>query len=147
MAILKVKNRRGSWKEIDSKDFNGKPYGEFTKYIRQHYDILYGVDNEEEIHTVELEVMGTKTETYTGHVTVQVQTEDQIHDQILDSNIEWDSFSSDETDLEWDGDWEIESIDNGFTKMKRDSFGNVYFTENKHNKNQLQFNFEKSEKM
>ena len=143
MAILKVKDRKGYWKEIDTKDFNGKPYGDFTKFVRQNYDILYGVDNKEEIHTVELEVMGTKKEVYIGHVTVEVQSEDQIYDQILDSNIEWNSFSYDEDDIEWDGDWQIESIDNGFTRMKRDSFGNSYFSENTFNKNQLSFNFEK----
>ena len=141
MAILKVKNRKGYWKELDTKDFDGKGYGAFTKFIRQNFDILFGVDNDEDFHTLDLEVMGVKKELYKGHLSVCVQSEDQIYDQILDSNIEWDSWSYDEDDIVWDGDWSIESIDNGYSKMKRDSFGNAYFTENKNNKNQLSFNF------
>jgi len=143
MAILRIKNRKGYFREIDTKDFDGKPYGEFTKYVRQHFDLLFGVDNEEEFHTVEVEVIGTRKETFIGHVTVEVQTEDQIYDQINDSEIEWNNFSYDESDIEWDGDYSIESIDNGISMMKRDSFGNAYFGENKYNRNQLCFNFEK----
>ena len=141
MAILKIKNRKGIWKEIDTKDFDGKGYGDFTKFVRQNFDILYGVDNEEEFHTLNLEVMGERKEIFKGYVTVSVQTEDQIYDEIRNSDIEWNSFSYDESDIEWDGDWSIESIDDGCSLIKRDSFGNSYFTENKNNKNQLSFNF------
>lgn len=140
MAIIRVKNRKGFWKEINSKDFDGKPFGYFTNYIRKNYDLLYGVDNKEDFHTVQLEVLGERKEIFKGYVTVYVQTEDQIHDEILDSDIEWDNFSYDESDIEWDGDWSIESVDNGYTRLKRDSFGNAYFTEN-NDKNQLSFKF------
>ena len=31
---------------IETDDFNGKPYGEFTKFVQKNYDRLYGTGEE-----------------------------------------------------------------------------------------------------
>ena len=141
MSLLRVRTRRGEWKTIETDDFKGKPYGEFTKYIKEKFDILYGVENPSEIHTIDVEVYGTRTDTYVGRCTVEVRTEEEIPDAIYDSNIEWDHWANDEGDIEWDGEYSIETIDGGTEIIKRDSFGNAYFVSKADNKNQLSFKF------
>ena len=114
MTKLKVE-ARGRTDFIETDDFNGKPYGEFTKFVQKNYDKLYGTGSEGKLHKVNVKVYGTKRCTYSGKLTIYVSKESEIYDEIgrQSDNIEWDSWPDDEDDIELDDDYEISSIDDG----------------------------------
>lgn len=114
MTKLKV-DIKGKESFIESDDFKSAPYGEFTKFVRDNYDRLYGTGSEGKLHKVDVKVYGTRKCTYSGTLTIYVSKESEIYDEIgqQSDNIDWDSFPDDEDDIELDDDYDISSIDDG----------------------------------
>ena len=139
---VRVYMRNRDWTIINLDDWKNAPYGEFTKFIRTKFNSLYGIDDKE-IHKVRVEVYGTKTVRYSTELDVYVTEESEIHDAIYDEigrDTQWKE-DYDYDDVEWDGDYYVESIDNGAYTLLTDKNCDKVISQNKYNPNQLCFNF------
>lgn len=139
---VSVLTRSGRREQIDLNEFKNAKYGDFTKFIRTKYDSLYGIDDKE-IHKVRVEIYGTKTVKYSTELDVYVSDESQIYDAINNEvgyDTRWEN-EDDYDDIEWDGEYYVESIDDGAYKLVKDKDGNECICKNKYDPKQMCFNF------
>ena len=139
---VKVYKRNRDWTIIDLDEWKNAHYGDFTKYIRTKFNSLYGIDDKE-IHKVRVEVYGTKKVRYSTELDVYVTEESEIYDAIygeIGRDTQWKE-DYDYDDVEWDGDYYVESIDGGAYTLSTDKDGNKVISKNNYNPNQLCFNF------
>lgn len=140
--IVRIYNRRGDYSLEDLDNWKNAHYGDFTKYIRTKFNSLYGIDDKE-IHKVTVEVYGTKKVRYSTEIDVYVADESEIYDAIYDEigrDTQWRE-DWDYDDVEWDGDYYVESIDGGAYTLTKDKDGNKIISKNNFDPKQLCFDF------
>ena len=88
--------------ELDMEQFNGKPYGYFTKFIRDNYDKSYGIENAKSYN---IKVTGHKRIGCYAYLTVVAPSDsnDDIWDAINQEEIEnWEDDYLSDDDIEID---------------------------------------------